>query len=100
MFLSRTPSFFLPPRPGRIRSALPQDSMRRQSFGDNVFHKDDLHTRVFFQNTNGLTPSSSCKYFKYCLNSLHSLQTDIVCLSETNLPWLQASHLQADFRAC
>ena len=42
------------------------------------------------------------KISKYCLDSLQSLlQIDfVVGLSETNLPWLQAHHLQADFRQC
>ena len=85
MFISRPSTFFPTLRPGRNRNrnAIPTDSLHRQSFGDDVFFKDSTHTRIFFQNVKGLTFSSSCEDFKYCLDSLHSLQTDLVGLSET-----------------
>ena len=87
-------------RPGRIHSASPQDVAHSQAFGDDVYHKDAQITRIFYQNVKGLTYSSSGEDFKYCLDSLQSLQTDIAGLSETNLPWLQAPYLQADSRQC
>jgi hypothetical protein len=75
--------------------------MHRTSFGDTVVHqKDAFHSRIFFQNIKGLTASPSCEDFKYSLASLSDLQTDIVSLSETNLPWEQTPHIQADFRSC
>ena len=94
------PAFSFSPRPGRHRTAEPQDVMHRTPYGDSVYRKDDLHTRILFQNVKGLTASTSCEDFKYCRDSLHSLQTDIVGLSETNLPWTQSSHIQSDFRQC
>jgi hypothetical protein len=69
------PAFSFSPRPGRHRSAEPQDVMHRTSYGDTVYRKDDLHTRILFQNVKGLTSSTSCEDFKYCLDSLHPLQT-------------------------
>ena len=86
-------------RPGRIRNAT-HDPHHRQSFGNSIHKRDDFHTRVFFQNTKGLTSSTSCEDFKYCLDSLASFKTDVVGLSETNMPWEQVPHLPADFRAC
>ena len=85
--------------PGRTRKAA-HDPHHRQSFGGSISTKDDFHTRVFFQNIKGLTSSSSCEDFKYCLDSLVSFKTDIVGLSETNVPWDQVPHLPADFRTC
>ena len=74
--------------------------MHKRSFGDDVIFKDSTHTRIFFHNVKGLTFSTSCEDFKYCLDSLHSLQMDLVGISETNLPWLQVPHLTAEFRHC
>ena len=86
-------------RPGRTRKAA-HDPHQHHSFGDSISNKDDFHTRIFFQNIKGLTSSSGCEDFKYCLASLATFQTDIVGLSETNMPWNQVPHLPADFRAC
>ena len=98
--LSPQSTIFPTLRPGRIRAATPQDTLHRTAFGDTIYHKDEMHTRILFQNVKGLTPSTSCEDFKYCLDSLSSLQTDIVGLSETNVPWIQSTHHQADFRTC
>ena len=99
MFIPRPPTFFPTLRPGRNRNASPADLKHRHLFGDDVFFKDSTHTRIFFQNVKGLTFSTSCEDFKYCLDTLH-LQMDLVGLSETNLPWLQLPHLSAEFRNC
>jgi hypothetical protein len=48
----------------------------------------------------GLTHSSGCEDYKYCLNNLSTLSVDIVGLSETNTPWTQLPHLQDNFRRC
>ena len=96
--LPRPSTFFPMSRPGRTRTATPQDLAHHTSYGDSVYTKDDLHTRIMFQNVKGLTPSTSNEDFNYCLSSFHSLRTDIVGLSETNVPWLQAPHIQAAFR--
>ena len=97
----RTPTFFDMHRPGRNRNAPPQDLDPLRAFGDDVYHKDAQFTRLFFQNVKGLTYSTSGEDFKYVLDSLKSsVQADVVGLSETNLPWIQAVHLQDDFRQC
>ena len=91
-----------PPRLGRRQFAHPEDANPEVSYGDDVAFKPAADTiLVFFQNIKGLTHSSGCEQdYKYCLNSLSSLQVNIAGLTETNTPWLQAPHLQADFRHC
>lgn len=56
--------------------------------------------RIYFQNVKGLTHSSGCEDYKYCLNNLSTLSVDIVGLSETKTPWTQLPHLQDNFRRC
>jgi hypothetical protein len=88
-------------RPGHTQSQDLYNPSPDQSFGNDVYIKDKNHVRIFFQDTKGLTSAPSCEDFKYYLDSLFSLETDIVGLSETNLPWLQIPHLlQAEFRQC
>ena len=89
-----------PIRLGHRQFAHPEDANPDVSYGDDVAFKPADTMRVFFQNIKGLTHSSGCEDYKYCLNSLSSLQVDIAGLTETNTPWLQAPHLQADFRHC
>ena len=89
-----------PSRPGRKQFATPQDETPNVSYGDDVYSKHPDTMRIFFQNIKGLTHSAACEDYKYCLHSLSNLQADIVGLTETNTPWLQAPHLQADFRQC
>ena len=94
------PPSFATIRPGRTRSAEPQDSSYMLSFGADFNIKDASHTRIFYQNIKGLSVSTGCEDFKYCLSSLHNLQVDYCGIVETNLPWTQAPHLQSEFRQC
>ena len=86
----------------RWQFATPEDAHPEVSYGDDAAFKPAANAmRVFFQNIKGLTHScSGCEGYKYCLNSLSALQVDIAGLTETNTPWLQSPHLQADFRHC
>ena len=54
-----------------------------------------------FPKVKGLiTYSSGCEDYKYCLHNLSTLSDNIIGLSETNIPWTQLTHLQADFCHC
>ena len=98
MFLPHDISFT--DRPHRIRRARPQDTSPTKSYGDYSRSKDERHARIFFQNVKGLTHTTGCEDFHYCLDAVQRLEADIVGLSETNSPWLQSPNLQNDFRQC
>ncbi|KAI2501850.1 hypothetical protein MHU86_12615 [Fragilaria crotonensis] len=97
---------YLAPIPSLLQAArgaqftTPQDAAPRKFYGDDVYLKHPDAFRIFFQNVKGLTYSSGCEDYKYCLHNLSTLSVDIAGLSETNTPWNQLAHLQSDFRRC
>jgi hypothetical protein len=43
---------------------MPSDPVPDKSFGDSIIQKDELTTRLFFQNIKGLTSSTSGEGFR------------------------------------
>jgi hypothetical protein len=66
--------------------------------GMQLFKKDNSTTRLFFQNVNGLTHTSTLENYRYYMSCLQSYEVDIIGLSETNTCW-DHPHLKADFHA-
>ena len=54
------------------------------SYGDSVYQKSPAHLRALFQNTHGLTYSSSGEDYKYYHVCLQDLGVNVSGLAETN----------------
>ena len=85
-------------RHGRRSRAKPLDSNAQQSYGAAVIQKAKSTTRLYFQNVNGLTHTSTLEDYRYYLSCLQAYEADIVGLSETNTCWTH-SHLRSDFKS-
>ena len=85
-------------RPGRRTRSTPLDMNVHQHYGDAVIQKGQSTTRLFFQNVNGLTYTSTMEDYRYYMSCLQAYDVDIVGLSETNTCWSHP-HLTADFQA-
>ena len=85
-------------RPGRRNRANPLDPNAHQHYGDPIIQKGQSTTRLFFQNANGLTHTSTLEDYRYYLSCLQSYDVDIIGLLETNTCWAHP-HLKSDFHA-
>ena len=84
-------------RKGRKSIRVCHDTNEHKSYGDSVFTKADEHLRLFFQNTKGLSYSTTGEDYKYYLSCMKDLGVDVAGLSETNTAW-QHKFLQTEFR--
>jgi hypothetical protein len=82
---------------GRSRSN-PLDTNVHQYYGNAVIQKGQSTTRLFFQNVNELTFTSTMEDYRYYMSCLQAYDVDIIGLSKTNTCWSH-SHLTADFQA-
>ena len=72
----------------------PMDEHPTIAYGDPIIQK---LTRFFFQNSKGLTYSTTGEDYGYYLSCLQAFKVDIFGFAETNTCWAHP-HLTADFR--
>ena len=85
-------------RPGRKFREKSLDPSPTKYYGDAIIQKKRLSTRIFFHNVKGLTYSTGCEDYQYCLSCLQAYDIDIAGLSETNTCWSH-HHLKSEFRS-
>ena len=86
-----------PNRPGRRSRTTPIDPNAHQFYGDAVIQKTNTTTRLFFQNSHGLTHTNTLEDYRYYMACLQAYDVDIIGLSETNTCWSHP-HLKSDFK--
>jgi hypothetical protein len=67
-----------------INDSQPIQIATSQSWGDSLQSKNQKHTRLFFQNINGISTKDTCKWMS-SLDWLNKNSVDIVGLSEPNI---------------
>jgi hypothetical protein len=85
-------------RPGRRFRTTPLDPQAHRFYGDAVIQKGQTTTRLFFQNSHGLTHTNTWEDYRYYMSCLQAYDVDIIGLSETNTCWSHP-HLQSDFKS-
>ena len=75
-------------------------SSDRQFVGDSVPAKSSHTLRLYFSNVNGISSYQHFQSIHPLMDSLHSLQADIMCLVEHNLA-IEKPHVQcSDLISC
>ena len=89
----RPPTTQYHPRPGRskLRQLLNVDL--NSSYGASIREQDSSSIRVFFQNVEGLTYTTTGEDYAKYLSCTSSLGADIIGMAETNSAWSH-SHLR------
>ena len=80
-------------RPGRTTFKQSQTIDIQASYGSSHWERDPSSLRIFFQNTKGLTYSSTGEDYDYYLTCTKSLGANIIGMAETNTSW-QHPHLR------
>ena len=88
----------LPPtRPRRQLRIQSVDEFPKVPYGDPIIQKHKGSTRLFFQNSKGLTHTTTGEDYGYYMSCLSAFQVDIFGIAETNTCWSHP-HLMSDFR--
>ena len=74
-------------RPGRIPFRKSQTIDIQTSYGSSYLDREPSSLRVFFQNTKGLTYSSTREDYDYYFTCTKSIGADIIGMAETNTAW-------------